>query len=303
MPGYVPKSSTSIVIPPSIHVYSIGVFLGNPYSLLRVIITTSILSTSSIGVGSVVNHCWNISYLLCQICGHGIYGWYLYSCFPLNLSSSFLLSLQYLSKLVVYSYHCSILVRDLFAFINFLLIAPLISLLNSFINSLSSYLLSLAALQNSYTNSSIVLPPCSNFFNSATFTNSSSSSPNSLFIVTKNSPTDSYSNNPSSRSSNIFSFQMSADPFYTYDSTYWICSSTITSLILILIYSLQAVKNSDTFPASSLKTSDLATFLWTPSISLSTAAPPTINACICVCIYHKLHSACISTPSKPIFTN
>ena len=158
-------------------------------------------------------------------------------------------------------YHCSILVRGFFASINFLLIAPLIPLLNSSINSLPLYLLLLATLQNSYTNSSIVLPPCSNFFNSTTFTNSLSLPPNSLFIVVKNSPTNSYSNDPSSRSSSIFSFQMSANSPYTYDSIHWICSSTVTFLILILMYSLQAVKNPNTFPASLLKTSSLATSL------------------------------------------
>ena len=165
-----------------------------------------------------------MSYLLYQICSCSVYCCCCleanasYSCFLLNLSFSFLLSLQCLSKLVAYLYHCSILVRGFSASINFLLIAPLISLLNSSINSLSLYLLLLATLQNSYTNSSIVLPPCSNFFNSTTFTNSLSPPPNSLFIVVKNSPTNSYSNDPSSRSSNIFSFQMSADSPYIYNS-------------------------------------------------------------------------------------
>ena len=43
-------------------------------------------------------------------------------------------------------------------FINFLLIAPFIPLLNSSISSLPSYPLPLAALLNSCTNSSIILP-------------------------------------------------------------------------------------------------------------------------------------------------
>ena len=118
------------------------------------------------------------------------------SCLFLSLSSSLLLSLQCLSKLVVCSYHYSILVRGLFASINFLLIGLLIPLLNSSISSLSSYLLSLAALRNSYTNSSIVFPPCSNLFSFTTFANSLSPLPNSFFISTKKSPTVSYSNNP-----------------------------------------------------------------------------------------------------------
>ena len=80
-----------------------------------------------------------------------------------------------------------------------------------------SYLLPLAILLNSCTNSSIVLPLCSNFLNSATFTTSLSSPPNSLFTPTKNSPADLYSTSSVSKSSSIFSFYTSADPFYTYE--------------------------------------------------------------------------------------
>ena len=124
----------------------------------------------------------------------------------LNLFSSLLLSLQCLSKLVAHSYYCSILVRDLSASINFLLIAPLIPLLNSSTSSLPSYPLSFAALLNSYTNSFIVFPSYSNLLNSATLTNSSSPPPNSFLISAKNSPTVSYSNSSTFKSSNIFSF-------------------------------------------------------------------------------------------------
>ena len=53
------------------------------------------------------------------------------SLLPLCCSSSFLLFLQYLFKLVVYLYYCSILNGGLSASINFLLIIPFIPLLNS----------------------------------------------------------------------------------------------------------------------------------------------------------------------------
>ena len=79
------------------------------------------------------------------------------------------------------------------ASINFLLIPLFIPRLNSSTNGLPSYLLSLAAHLNSYMNSSIILSPCSNFLNSAAFTNSSSLPPNSFFKLVKNSSADSYS--------------------------------------------------------------------------------------------------------------
>ena len=128
---------------------------------------------------------------------------------PLNLSSSLLLSLQYLFKLVAHLYYCSMLVGGLSASINFLRIILFILLLNSSINGLPLYLLSLAIYLNSCINSFMILPPCSNFFNSATFTISSSPPPNSLFNPAKNSLADSYSISPASKSSSIFSFHIS----------------------------------------------------------------------------------------------
>ena len=143
-----------------------------------------------------------------------------YSHCPFILSSSLLFSLQCLSKLVACSYYCFMLVGGLSASINFLLIIPFISLLNSSINSLPLYPLPLAALLNSWINSSIVLPSCSNLFNSATFTDFSSPPPNSFLIAAKNSSTNSYSSSPSFKSSSTFSFQISADPSCIYDSTH-----------------------------------------------------------------------------------
>ena len=105
-------------------------------------------------------------------------------CCPFSLSSSLL----FLSKTIALSYHSPIVVGGLSASISFLLIPPFIPLLNSSINSLLSYSLPQATLLNSYTNSSIILPPCFNFFNSTTFTNSLSPPPNSFFIAIKKFP-------------------------------------------------------------------------------------------------------------------
>ena len=52
---------------------------------------------------------------------------------------------------------------------------------------------------------------------------------------------------------------MSADPPCTYDSTYYICSSTSILLIYIYIYSLHAVMNLATFLELLLNFCDLAT--------------------------------------------
>ena len=148
------------------------------------------------------------------------------------------------------------------ASINFLLITPFITLLNSSINGLPSYPLHLAALLNSCMNSSIILPSYFNFFNFVAFTDSSSSPQNSFLIAVKNFPTDSYSITPSSKSSKTFSFQISADPLCTNNNTHYTCSSTIASLIFILRYNLHAVTNSPTLPASLLKIGGLATSMW-----------------------------------------
>ena len=111
-----------------------------------------------------------------------------------------------------------------------------ISLLNSSTNSLPLYLLPLAALLNSWTNSSIVLPLCSNIFNSATFTVSSSPLPNSFLRSAKNSLVVSYSSTPPSKSSSVFSFYISANLPCIYDKIHCIYSSTVTPFIFIIIY-------------------------------------------------------------------
>jgi len=75
---------------------------------------------------------------------------------------------------------------------------------------------------------------------------------------------------------------MFTDSPYTKDNTHCTCSSTIAFIILALMYSLQAIMNLDTFYASPLNTSGLATFLCDFSPPLPT--PLASNVCICTCI-------------------
>ena len=119
--------------------------------------------------------------------------------------------------------------------------STIISLLNSSINSLSLYLLPLTALLNSYINSFITLLSYSTFFNSATFVNSLSLLPNSFFNSVKKSLTVRNSKFLVFKSFKILSFQIFTDSSYIYIRTYCICSSTNTSLILILIQSLYSI--------------------------------------------------------------
>ena len=145
-----------------------------------------------------------------------------YSCHLLNLSSSLLLFLQFLFKLMAHSYHCSIVSGWCFNSMSLYWIVPFMSCLNYSINGHLSYLLSLIVLSNSCTNSFIIFPPCSSFLNSATLTISSSyfSSPNSLFKSAKNFPAVLYSNTPVSKFSSMFSFHILANPLCTYDNIY-----------------------------------------------------------------------------------
>ena len=182
------------------------------------VIATFVLSTSFIGAGFMRTCCWGISCLLGQTWGHGndcLYtSWLLdlrvsaslLSFLPLILSSSLLLSLQFLFRAVTLLNHCSIELGWFSASINFLLIVVFILLLNSSINGCSLYLLSLATLLKSYTNSFIFLPPYSILFNFATFVASLSPLPNFFLISNKNSPADSYSTSPVSNSFMMFFF-------------------------------------------------------------------------------------------------
>ena len=221
---------------------------------------------------------------------------------PLSLSSSLLLSLQFLSRAIALSYHCSIEPDCHSTSINLLLITPFILLLNSSTSSLPSYSLLLAALLNSYTNSSIVLPPCSNLLNSATFTDSLSPPPNTFLISAKNSSTISYSNSHPSRSSNTFPFHMSATLSYTYDNIHWICSSTSASLILIYMYSLHTVINPATLlklPSNSCGLATLTCMLGCESVAVP-SAPSKLTCAIITWSTASCSCCCQTTCSKSI---
>ena len=137
-----------------------------------------------------------------------------------SASFSFFYSLQSLFKAMAQSYHCLIELGCCSDSMSLQCIVSFIPCLNSSINGLLSYLLSLAALLNSYMNSSIIFPSYSSLFNSAIFDLSLSSPPNSFLIFAKNSPAVLYSNNLASKSSSIFFFQTSANLSCTYDSTH-----------------------------------------------------------------------------------
>ena len=75
----------------------------------------------------------------------------------------------------------------------------------------------------------------------------------------QNSPAVSYSNTLASKFSSIFSFQTSTDSPCTDDNIYWICFSTITFFIFILMYNLHVVTNPETFDKVLSNTCGLAT--------------------------------------------
>ena len=159
-------------------------------------ISAFILSTPSIRVGPVSAHCWGASCFFGQTWGCGI----CYRCIPvlfnleassscffffLKFFSSCLLSLQFLSKAIALSYHCSMELGCHSESISLWCIVPFMHLLNSSTKSLPSYLLPLVTLLNSYINFSIVFPPCSILFSSATLTVSSSLPSNPFLYLLK----------------------------------------------------------------------------------------------------------------------
>ena len=222
----------------------------------------------------------------------------LVSFFPLSLSSSLLLSLQFSLRAVALLYYCSMEPSWFLVSINFLLIAPFIPLLNSFTKGLLSYLLPLSALLNSCTNLFIVFSPCFSFLSSATFTDSPFPPPNSFFKLIKNFSTVLYSIFPIFNSSIMFSFHMFTDPPCTYERTYWTCSSTVTSLIFILKYNLYTITNPPTLPASPLKMAGLATSIWDPMLdpivpfSVLSASSPPVTSRACICTYITTSCSC-----------
>jgi len=73
----------------------------------------------------------------------------------------------------------------------------------------------------------------------------------------------------------MFSFQAFAEPSYIYDNTYWICSFTTTSFILILINNLHTVKKLKTFPVAPSDICGFATSTFDLVLSWGTAPTPT----------------------------
>jgi len=115
-------------------------------------ITMFVFSTSSIRAGFTSAYYWGISCLLGQTWGYGNCCLGAFALFnlracgfcshcPLNISFSLLLSLQFLSNAIALLYHCSIKNSYYSDSISLRHITPFISLLNSFTNSLPSYLL------------------------------------------------------------------------------------------------------------------------------------------------------------------
>ena len=181
-------------------------------------ITAFIHSTPSIGTDPTWAYCWGSSCLLGQTWDYD-YGccdaslWFilrvgaLLSFFSLSLSSSLLISLQFLFRVITLLYYCSIEPGCYSDSMSLWCIMVLIPLLNSSTSDLLLYLLSLAALLNFCTTSSIVFWPSFNLLNSATFIDCLFLSPNSFLMSTKNSSMFSYSSNlPFKSSSSMFSF-------------------------------------------------------------------------------------------------
>ena len=142
--------------------------------------------------------------------------------------------------------------------------------LNSSINSLSSYSLPLITLLNFYTNSFIILLPCSTFFGSATLIVSLSPLPNYCFKSVKKFPTVANINFSLSKSSITFYFHISANSPCAYDNTHYTYSFTATSFIFILIFNMHTIKNSGTLFAVLLNICGLATFIFDPVVGLIT---------------------------------
>ena len=179
-----------------------------------------------------------------SICWH-FYPWY-WNSYLSSCSQSLLFS-STLSLIPIQICHPLIslfnILGEIFWFYQFLPNHLIYALLNSFINNLSLYSLLLTAFLNSCTNFFITLFSYSNFFNSATFIISLYFSLNSFFRSIRYSSTVTNSKLSFSRSSIIFSFQMSTNSPYTYNKTHYTCSSTDVSLIFILIYNLHTIKN------------------------------------------------------------
>ena len=139
--------------------------------------------------------------------------------------------------------------------------------MNSSIKDLSLYPLSLATYLNSCIYSSIILLSCSTYFDFVIFFDLSSPLLNFFFISFKISSTISNSHISISKSSNIFSFQISAAPSCIYGNTQCIYSSTINNL--------HTVTNPNTFSTFLLNVYSITTSILNPVLYLEISAVST----------------------------
>ena len=102
-----------------------------------------IYSTSQMSKLSLTLHTFSITGSVA-----GLFLTALLSCHPLNLSSSCLLSLQFLSKVIALLYYCSMELDCYSDSISLWHIVPFMPLLNSLTKDLPLYLFPLAALLN-----------------------------------------------------------------------------------------------------------------------------------------------------------
>ena len=180
---------------------------------------------------------------------------------------------------MAWSYYCSIELDWCSNSMSLHLIVSFMLHLNSSTNGHSLYSLPLATLLNFWTNSFIVFLSYSSLLNSTTFTDSLSPLPKSFLMFVKNFLAVSYSSSPTSKFSNIFSFHTFTNPPCMYERIYWICSSTVVLLILILMYNLHIITKPEIFNEVLSNTCGLA-------ISVPVAAAPSAHSCsVTSCFY------------------
>ena len=118
-----------------------------------------------------------------------------------------------------------------------------------------------------------------------------------LFLYLYQNFAISYSNASAFKSSSILSFHTSTDPSCIYDNIYWICSSTASFLIFILIYNLHAVIKPETFSKLLLNTYSFATSVFDPVLGLDallalTSSPTSVTSSIWICAYIAISCSC-----------
>ena len=159
-------------------------------------------------------------------------------------------------------------------------------------------LLLLAALLNIWTNLFMVQVSCFSYLSSAIFVDLSCPFPNSFFNAANSSLANKNSKFFDSKSARIFSFHTSAVSPYTYVEIQCTCSSTNSSLIFILIYSLHAVTKPAIFPEFPSNNGSLATSGWNLYLGLgaTSSSPLYISpklAANCACRAASCFACCL----------